>query len=99
MKSLKDIFTKITSRLNKYWIAVIVFLIITFVTGESSLKDRISYNREIHNLEKEVNLYKQLKEENLQRLEALRSNNESLEKLAREEYQMTKSDEDLFIIR
>ena len=96
MKRLIELFSKY--KVNKYWIALIVFFVLTFVVGESTLLNRFSYNKEISRLNKEVEYYTNLKEESQQKLEALQSDNESLEKLAREQYQMKKPDEDLFII-
>jgi cell division protein FtsB len=85
-------------KLNKYWLAAIIAFIITFVIGDSTLDKRISYDREISHLKKEIENYSRLKEETKQKLEALQSDTESLEKLAREQYQMKKPDEDLYII-
>ncbi|MDR2057361.1 MAG: septum formation initiator family protein [Dysgonamonadaceae bacterium] len=94
MKNWLEIFNKI----NKYWLAAIIFFIITFVIGDSTLKKRIDYNNEITRLKKEIEYYTKQKEETLQKLDALNSDNENLEKLAREQYQMKKSNEDLYII-
>ena len=98
MKRLVELFNKYKGKINKYWLAVVVFFILTFVIGDSTLQNRFSYNKEISRLNKEVEYYTNLKEENQQKLEALQSDNESLEKLAREQYQMKKPNEDLFII-
>jgi cell division protein FtsB len=87
------------SRLNKYWVAIIVFVVLTFFVGESTIFKRIAYDRQINQLEKEIEFYTRQKEENIKKIEALQSDNESLEKLAREQYQMTKPDEELFIIK
>ena len=87
------------SKLNKYWIAIIVFVIFTFFVGESTIFNRMAYDRQINQLEKEIEFYTRQKEENLKKIEALQSDNESLEKLAREQYQMTKPNEELFIIK
>ncbi|MCC8145577.1 MAG: septum formation initiator family protein [Bacteroidales bacterium] len=94
-----EIFHFIKSRLNKYWIAVIFFVIITFFVGESTIAKRFSYNRQIKQLESEIEYYTKQKDENEQKLKDLHSDNESLEKLAREQYQMTKENEELFLIK
>jgi cell division protein FtsB len=94
MKTISGILEKV----NKYWLAAIFFFVITFVIGDSTLQDRISYDREISRLKQEIEHHSRQKIENRQRLDALQSDNESLEKWAREEYQMLKSDEDLYII-
>jgi cell division protein FtsB len=100
MKRLLKTLKLIGGKLNKYWIAVIVFVVFILFVGENTtIIDRISYDRQINQLEKEINYYTKQKEENLQKLNVLQSDNESLEKLAREQYQMTKPEEELFIIR
>jgi cell division protein FtsB len=85
--------------MNKYWIAVIVGVFFTFIIGENNIYNRISHRRQIRRLQNEINYYTRQKEANLQKLKELHSDNESLEKLAREEYHMVKPDEELFIIR
>jgi cell division protein FtsB len=98
MKKVKEIFLYLKSHLNKYWIAGIIAFVLTFLVGESSIFNRISYDRQIRELEQEIDFYTQQKEENEQRLNALRNDNEGLERLAREKYLMTRPNEDLFII-
>ena len=99
MKRVAEIFQFFKSHLNKYWITIILFVILTFFVGESKIFNRISYDQQINQLEQDIDYYTQQKEENLKKIETLQSDNESLEKLAREQYQMTKSDEEVFIIK
>ena len=89
----------IKSNLNKYWIAVLLFFVITFVFGDSAIDKRISYNNQIKQLEQEIEYFTLQKAENEQKLKDLHSDNESLERLAREQYQMLKENEELFIIK
>ncbi|MDR0427220.1 MAG: septum formation initiator family protein [Dysgonamonadaceae bacterium] len=98
MKNLFEKLKLITGKLNKYWIAIIIFVIFTFFVGESTIWKRISYDRQINRLEQEIEHYTRQKEMNEKRLQDLQSDNESLEKLAREQYRMTKKNEELFII-
>ena len=58
----------------------------------------IQYDRQISQLRKSVNHYQQIVDESKARLEELRSNDENLEKFARETYQMKRDNEDVFII-
>jgi cell division protein FtsB len=99
MKSVGELFQFVKSKLNKYWIAIIVGVVITFLAGDYNIFNRIAYDRQIKQLKGEIEFYTQQKEENLQKLQELHSDNESLEKLAREQYQMVKPDEELFIIK
>lgn len=98
MRKLIDIINKYWGKVNKYWLTVIIFIVITFFLGDSTIMNRISYNRQIKELEKDIEFYTKEKESNLEKLNALKSDNESLEKFAREQYQMTQPDEELFII-
>jgi cell division protein FtsB len=94
---MKNLF-RILRKINKYGVAAIFFFVITFVVGDSTLSKRISYDQEISRLKQEIEYYTSLKEEKQQKLDALQSDNESLEKWAREQYQMVKPNEDLYII-
>ncbi|MDR2690816.1 MAG: septum formation initiator family protein [Dysgonamonadaceae bacterium] len=98
MKNWIEILEKYRQKLNKYWVAVFVFAFLTFFTGDSTILKRISYSRQIKRLENEIKYYTQEKEKNLEKLNAIKSNRESLEKYAREQFLMTKPDEELFII-
>lgn len=96
LESVKKYADKIP--VNKYVAAIVFFVVITFVIGDSNLLKRISYNNEISRLKNEIEYYSTLKEENQQKLKDLKSNDTDLEKLAREEYQMVKPNEDLYLI-
>ncbi len=85
-------------KVNKYYVTIIIFLVLMFCIGDSTLQKRYSYDRQINSLEKEIEYYKKQKEENTQKLNALQSDEESLEKFAREQFLMTKPNEELFII-
>lgn len=98
MDNIINYIKKYAGKVNKYWLTVIIFLIVTLFIGDSTIMHRISYNRQINQLEKEIEYYTREKDKNLEKLKALESDNETLEQFAREEYYMTKSDEELFII-
>jgi cell division protein FtsB len=85
-------------KVNKYHLTILIFLVVTFFIGDSTILKRYSYDQEINRLEKEIEQNKKMREENIRKKEALKYDNESLEKFAREQYLMTKPDEDLFII-
>jgi len=55
-------------------------------------------SRQISQLEKEIEQVSKEKELNQEKLKALQSDNETLERFAREELRMTKPNEELFII-
>ena len=64
----------------------------------SSWIDVFRQIRHIQKLEKEREYYTEKIEQDRNRLKELRTNNENLEKFAREQYFMKKSDEDIFVI-
>ncbi|MDR0612425.1 MAG: septum formation initiator family protein [Dysgonamonadaceae bacterium] len=98
MKNWIETVEKYRQKLNKYGVAIIVFVILTFFTGDSTILKRISYSIQINRLESEIEYYTKEKEKKLEKLNAIKSSEESLEKYAREQYLMTKPDEELFII-
>ncbi|MDR0768925.1 MAG: septum formation initiator family protein [Dysgonamonadaceae bacterium] len=98
MKKLIEFCNKYRKKVNKYNIAIIVFIIATFFVGDSTLLKRISYERQIKQLNSEIEYYTREKEKNQEKLDAIKTSEESLEKYAREQYLMTKPDEELFII-
>jgi cell division protein FtsB len=98
MKNFISAINKYRNRINKYWVAVIIFVIVTFFLGDSTIMRRTSYNKQISKLKSEIEFYTKEKEANDARLRAIQTNDEGLEKFAREQYQMTKPDEELFII-
>jgi cell division protein FtsB len=98
MGKLIDFFNKIRNRINKYYFTIAIFFVLAFCIGDSTLYDRYLYDKKINELEKEINTYQKIKDTNIEKMEALHSDNESLERFAREQYQMTKPDEELFII-
>ena len=58
----------------------------------------ISEIRTIHSLESEKEYYQKKIEADNEKLKELKTNDENLEKFAREQYLMKKSDEDIFIV-
>ena len=59
---------------------------------------RYEYNKKIKELQKEIKHYNQIIEEGRLQLEELRSNDDNLEKFAREKFLMKKPNEDIFLI-
>lgn len=99
MKAALSFFRSFFSKVNKYYLTGAIFLIVTFIIGDSTIFQRYAYDKQIRELEHEIVNYKKQKEENEQKLEALKSDRESLERFAREKYLMTKPNEELFIIK
>ena len=98
MSSLKEFYTQHISKLNKYWVVIIIFLAIIFTAGDSNLYKRYQYDEKIRSLENEIKHYHKEIEINRKKLDDLNTSKERLERFAREEYYMKKQDEDVFII-
>jgi len=98
MPSLKNFYTQYLSKLNKYWVVIVVFLAITFTAGDSNLYKRYMYDEKIRVLENDIKYYRKEIELNRKKLDDLNTSRERLERFAREEYFMKEPDEDVFII-
>ena len=99
MLRIKEFYIKYLSWINSYWLVFIVFLIVTFTVGDSSLYKRYTYDEKIRSLEKEIRHYKKEIETNSKKLHDLHTDKEGLERFAREEYYMKRPNEDVFIIK
>jgi len=98
MKKWIDFFNKYKRKVNKYQVTIVIFLIVTFSFGDNTLLDGIRYNRKIKSLQSEVESRKKDNENKLRQLTDLKGDKESLEKFAREQFLMTKPNEELFLI-
>ncbi|MBN2213832.1 MAG: septum formation inhibitor [Bacteroidales bacterium] len=84
---------------NKYILTSILFMIWLLFFDQNNLLDRRKYVNEYKQLLKDREYYLEKIEEDKKRLEELQTNDENLEKFAREQYLMKKDGEDIFIIR
>jgi cell division protein FtsB len=83
---------------NKYVISLIVFFFWLLIFDQNNLIDRFKAIQEIHQLEEERAYYLDRLEEDARRLKELKTNEENLEKFAREEYFMKRDNEDIYVI-
>ena len=97
-KRIKEFYNRYLAWINAYWQVTIVFLIVTLTVGDSSLYKRYTYDEKIRSLEKEIEHYQKEIEVNGKKLKDLHTDKEGLERFAREEYFMKRSNEDVFII-
>lgn len=83
---------------NKYVLATLVFAVwVSFFDG-NSLLERAAVARKTAKLEREAVYYENVVSENKRRLHELKTDNDNLEKFAREQYLMKRSNEDIFIV-
>lgn len=96
MKSLIKILIRIFSK--KYLLASVIFIIWLILFDGNNLIDRISVLRKLHQLERDKKYYTEKIKSDLKKLEELKTNNDNLEKFAREQYLMKKDNEEIFVI-
>jgi cell division protein DivIC len=83
---------------NKYIIALLVFFVWILFFDQNNLVDRYISHRNIRQLERDKKYFRHRIMEDSIRLDELRTDNENLEKFAREQYLMKRENEDIFII-
>ena len=83
---------------NKYILSLIVFFVWILFFDQNNLTERYLTHRNIRQLEKDKEYFMQRIASDSARMNELRTNNENLEKFAREQYLMKRENEDIFII-
>jgi RNase adaptor protein for sRNA GlmZ degradation len=83
---------------NKYILTIIVFFIWLLFLDSNNLIARYREIRELHKLKNDREYYINKIEDDRRKLRELKTDNHNLEKFAREQYRMKKSDEDLYIV-
>lgn len=84
---------------NKYILATATFLIWMTFLDENSFLQSFKYSNEITKLKMEIAYYKKDLERCKEQSYQLKSDRENLEKFAREQYFMKKSNEDIYKIK
>lgn len=83
---------------NKYVLSLLVFFLWLLFFDSNSLLDRFAHKQRIGQLQDDKVYYSNKIEETRERIKELKTDEENLEKFAREQYLMKEDDEDLFII-
>ena len=83
---------------NKWLIAVVIFLTWIIFGDENSIVAHIENKQQLQELIQQKEYYKERIVSDKQKLEDLSKGKAELEKFAREQYLMSKPDEDLFIV-
>ena len=83
---------------NKYFIASVVFAAWILFFDENSISRHLKDRRQLSELVQQKAYYKERIEIDKQKYRELNRGNAELEKFAREQYYMSKPDEDIFII-
>jgi len=83
---------------NKYLLTIIIFLVWLILFDSNNLVARYKELKELRKLKADREYYIKRIEEDKKKLHDLKTDNNNLEKFAREQYRMKKPDEDLYII-
>ena len=96
---MKRFFVKIWPWLrNKYVLTIAVFSIWMLFFDQNNAVDRIRMGSEIRQLEEDREYYLEQIQKDSASLSELTTNKENLEKYAREQFLMKKSNEDVFVV-
>ncbi len=96
---MKHILRSIWSKLrNKYFIAFLAFFVWVLFFDEHSLIQHYQNRDKLRQLEEQEEFYRKKIAADQQKLYELQTNDENLEKFAREQFQMKKENEDVFVI-
>jgi len=83
---------------NKYLLTIVIFAVWILLFDSNNLIARYKEMRELHKLRTDREYYIKRIESDKQKLHELKTDNDNLEKFAREQYRMKKPDEDIYII-
>jgi cell division protein FtsB len=83
---------------NRYLLTFIIFLLWILLFDSNNLISRYKELKELKKLRTDKEYYQKRIETDRDKLHELKTDNENLEKFAREQYRMKKADEDLYII-
>lgn len=83
---------------NKYLLTIIIFFTWLLLLDSNNLIARFKAMKELHQLKQDKEYFLNKIEEEKRKLKELKTDDDNLEKFAREQYRMKKADEDLYII-
>jgi cell division protein FtsB len=83
---------------NKWIVASVLFLTWIVFFDENSIVSHQKNKRRLYELKQQEEYYRERIEVDKQKLEDLKAGEEKLEKFAREQYFMSKPDEDVFVV-
>lgn len=83
---------------NKFFLTAVIFLLWMLIFDSSNWISMWETKRNIQRLENERDYYIQKIQDDRRKINELQTNNENLEKFAREQYLMKKPNEEIFIV-
>ncbi len=84
-------------RRNKYAVVIVAFLLIIVFIDQNSLLRRFSQKRQMHDLQEEIDMYRNQIEEGSALLDDIENDEVLRERMARKNYNMSRPDEDVFV--
>ena len=95
-----SLFTSIWNfiRRHKYSVVICSFLVLIVFVDQNSMIRRMSQKRQINELEREIGQYRSQIDESSALLEDIDNDTVLLERMARQNYNMSRPDEDVFIM-
>ena len=95
----KELVLKIAKPIiNKYLIALVAFVVWIMFFDDNNLRQHQKNIQELALLEEQVDFYKHKIEADKRKLFELQTNDENLEKFAREQFFMKKANEEIYVI-
>ncbi len=83
---------------NKYVLTLLVFFVWILFFDQNNLVTRFTSQRQISQLESDIQYFRDRIRQDSIRMNQLKTDNENLEKFAREQYLMKRENEDIFVI-
>lgn len=83
---------------NRYILTTVLFLVWIILLDSNNLLARIKDMKELKNLKNDREYFSKKIESDRVKLRELKTDNDNLEKFAREQYLMKRADEDLYIV-
>jgi cell division protein DivIC len=83
---------------NKYILTLLVLFVWILFFDQNNLVDRLMSQRQIRQLESDILYFRDRIRQDSIRMNELKTDNENLEKFAREQYLMKRENEDIFVI-
>jgi len=83
---------------NRFVATTLIFIVWMLLFDQNNLNERRKINNEYNQLLQEKEYYLKKIDEDRRRLNELMTDNENLEKFAREQYLMKKDNEDIFVV-
>ncbi len=83
---------------NKFFLTGLIFILWMLIFDNSNWISMINTRRKINRMQDEKEYYQKKIADDKRKIKELRTNNENLEKFAREQYLMKKPNEEIFII-